>query len=79
VDGYLAEITEKGGSEVHAPRAVHENGSGYRTSLERNTAIVKLQFVVNVILFPAKNILYLYISTLAFSEICAQYHYGCIL
>ena len=43
MDGYLAEITEKGGSEVHAPRAVHENGSGYRTSLERNTAIVKLQ------------------------------------
>jgi hypothetical protein len=44
VNGYLAEIIEKGGggSEAHAPRATHENDSGYRTSLQRNTAIVKL-------------------------------------
>ena len=42
MDGYLAEIAEKEGSQAHAPRAKHENGSGYGTSLQRNTAIVKL-------------------------------------
>jgi len=42
VDGYLAEITEKEGSQAQAPRAMHENGSEYGTSLQRNTAIVKL-------------------------------------
>ena len=42
MDGYHAEVTEKGSSRTHAPRAMHENGRGYRTSLQRNTVIVKL-------------------------------------